>query len=291
MLAPAPFIVGVGRSGTTLLRLMLDSHPEIAIPTETHFLANLIDREGDTSKDEFLQIVTGAPTWPNMALENSALERALNEINPFSLSHAIRAFYRLYARQHGKRLWGDKTPPYRAFMPHIQRLLPEAHFIQIIRDGRDVALSYRGLWFGPSDDVAAQAAFWLNEVRAAQTQASRLPHYLEIRYEQLVLEPEETLRTICNYLKLPFNSSMLSYHESAPARLAEFKVPFGPPGMPSMDLDRFIAIHENTKRPPAPERVGRWRSEMSEEEQTRYEAIAGPLLAELGYETRFYRHK
>ena len=288
--APAPFIVGVGRSGTTLLRLMLDAHPELAIPGETHFLAEFVALDSnELTRDRFFRTVTEAQTWPNLALDKAALREALDKVEPFSASEATRVFYRLYARLFGKERWGDKTPTYRGLMVSIQGLLPEARFIHLVRDGRDAALSYRGLWFGPGDDIEAQARFWVDQVSLARAQALELQHYLEIKYEMLIGDPETTLRSICSYLQLSYHPRMLDYYKLAPARLAEFKRPFGPSGKTLPDIKRFLAIHDFTRLPPDPGRIGRWRTEMPEEQQRSYEAIGGRLLRELGYETRFGR--
>jgi len=282
---PAPFIVGVARSGTTLLRLMLDAHPALAIPGETHFLAPLIKRPPNT-KDAFLKTVTGAQTWENMALESADLRAALDRLNTFSLADAVRCFYRLYADRLGKARWGDKTGNYLNVMTPLQALLPEAHFIHIIRDGRDNALSFQGLWFGPGNDFADLAQFWVRRITAARQQAQSLPHYLEVRYEALVTEPERVLHEICDYIALPFDPAMLAHHDAAGSRLSEYTRPFGRQGTPT-DIDQFREIYARAATPPDPARIGRWRSEMPLTEQRRFEAVAGPLLRELGYETVF----
>jgi Sulfotransferase family len=283
---PAPFIVGVGRSGTTLLRLMLDAHPDLAIPAETHFLADVLRVEaGDLTRERFFRIATEAPSWANFGMAAEVFRDTLDHVQPFSASGATRAFYELYARLHAKNRWGDKTPPYRASMSGIARLLPEAHFIHLIRDGRDAALSYRGLWFGPGDDVAAQAGFWVEQINLARAQAAGLRHYLEIRYEKLVREPEATLRRICAYLDLPYRATMLDYHRFAADRHAELKSPIGPPTDTHRDVEAYRDIFHRTRQPPDPSRIGRWRAEMTEEERRTYEGIAGALLRELDYET------
>lgn len=281
MATPVPFIVGVGRSGTTLLRLMLDAHPDLAIPNETLFLQELIRR--NASKDQFVDIVTDFETWPNLALDADELRAAV--AGTASLADAIRAFYRLYAERRGKTRWGDKTPYYRVFMTDIQHLLPEAHFIHVIRDGRDSALSYQGLWFGPGDDFEKQAQFWSKAIADARATAHALKRYSEVRYEELVRDPETVLRGICAGLALEFDSAMLAYHHTAEERLAEFKQPFGPKDRTPSDLATFVAIHDRAKAPPDASRIGRWRTEMSREDLRRYETIAGPMLRALGYET------
>ena len=282
---PAPFIVGVARSGTTLLRLMLDAHPQLAIPGETHFLASLL-KQPPKSKDEFVEKVTGAETWENMALEPADLRAALDRLETFSLANATRCFYRLYASRFGKARWGDKTGYYLNIMTALQEVLPEARFVHIIRDGRDNALSRQGLWFGPGNDFADLAQFWVRRITAARQQAAYLPHYLEVRYEALVTEPERVLREICDFIALPFDPAMLAYHDAAPSRLAEYTRPFGSQGMPT-DIDQFRSIYARAATPPDAARIGRWRSEMPLAQQRRFEAVAGPLLRQLGYETVF----
>jgi hypothetical protein len=285
---PAPFIVGVERSGTTLLRLMLDSHPDLAIPFETHFVHKLVARVREhTSKDQFFEIVTGSASWPNLALEASALRDALDDIDAFSITDGVRAFYRLYATCRGKPRWGDKTPTYLNSMLGIGLLLPEAHFIHIIRDGRDVACSFRGLWFGPGEDAETAARHWASQLSQARDQAKNLGHYMEIRYEDLVLDPHKSLTTITNYLGLSFDPRMLDYYRYAADRLADIVQPFGPNGAHKLDIEQFMSIYANTTKPLDPSRIGRWRQEMPETDQRRFEAVAGPLLAALGYRTRF----
>ncbi|MEI9963372.1 MAG: sulfotransferase [Caulobacteraceae bacterium] len=193
---PAPFIVGVSRSGTTLLRMMLDAHPQLAIPFETHFLNRLVLAGDGLSPAQFLDLVVGTPSWPNLALDADEVARALGEITPFSATEGVRTVYRLCAARAGKARWGDKTPSYLAIMPAIQRLLPEARFVHIVRDGRDTALSFKGLWFGPGDDVKAAARFWNERVRKARAQSAELGHYMEVRYEDLVLDPRAVLTRI-----------------------------------------------------------------------------------------------
>jgi hypothetical protein len=286
ILPPSPFIVGVARSGTTLLRLMLDAHPALAIPGETHFLLSLIDQQPQ-SNEEFLEIVTRSDTWENMALEPAALRASLDRLDGFSLPQATRTFYRLYASRFGKQRWGDKTGFYMTRMTALQKLLPEARFVHIIRDGRDNALSLQGLWFGPGSDFADQARFWVERIRHAREQAASLSHYLEVRYEALVSEPERTLRRVCDHIELPFDPAMLAHHVSAPQRLAEYRRPFGASNKVPTDIGEFVSIYARAATPPDTVRIGRWRSEMPLSEQRRFEAIAGPMLRELGYETVF----
>ena len=260
---------------------MLDRHPEVAIPTETHFLPALLR---SMKREDALRVITSHPAWANMGLANETLLKAFEELSQFSAAGAVRIFFQLYAARFGKARWGDKTPAYRQWMSEIAQALPEAHFIHMIRDGRDVALSHRGLWFGPGDEIGAQATHWVAEIEAAREQARNLKHYREVKFEDLVRNPAEVLQELCRYLSLSFDDEMLSYHEGARKRLSEFVEPIVPHGTPTVELGRFIAIHDRTRSRPDITRAERWKTEMTAKEVRCYEEIAGPLLGALGYE-------
>jgi hypothetical protein len=281
---PAPFVVGASRSGTTLLRLMLDAHPELAIPPETHFIPRLVQacQMAADPRDGFAEVLTAGNRWVEFGLDPAAWRRVAGP-DPFDLGDGLRAFYRLYAERFGKPRWGDKTPPYLHRMQLIQRLLPEARFVHLIRDGRDVALSHQGLWFGPTS-VRAAARWWTALIAAARAQVDDLRFYLEVRYEDLVREPEATLRRVCAFVELPWHPTVLDYHARAQERLEELARPERrPDGRIVSGADR-AAIHGRTSQPPDAAHVGRWRREMSVPDRQWFEARAGALLRELGYE-------
>ncbi len=287
-----PVVVGVGRSGTTLLRLMLDAHPELSIPAETGFLLPVFDalRAGaEVDAARFADLVTSFPTWPDLATDPADFTAAVHRLDPFSITAGTREFYRRYAAARGKSRWGDKTPVYGQHLYELLRVLPEAHVVHLVRDGRDVALSLRGTWFAPADDMAALARYWANQVRSVRRQAAGRDCYTEVRYEDLVSEPEETLRRISADLDLDFDTAMLAYHRTAAARLGELSDAVLPDGVAVVSRQRRIDNHRRTSSPPDPLRIGRWRTEMSAAEQDDFAREAGDLLLELGYEGRATR--
>lgn len=264
------------------MRLMLDSHPDLAIPSETHFLFTFASpgAEQSISLETLYQTIVSHFTWRDFGLEAPAFRQALAELRPFDLGSGLRTFYSLYASRHGKRRWGEKTPDYGAVMPQLQAIFPEARFIHIIRDGRDVALSKRHLWFGPGSDVRVLADDWVQWIMRARSLAGRCTHYMEVRYEDLVTNPEGVLRSVCEFIDLPFYRSMLQYYEHAEDRAAELQ------GWPELGVtaDQLRSLGELTKLPPQRSRVGRWRSDMTDDERRIFEDVAGPLLLELGYD-------
>jgi hypothetical protein len=284
---PAPFVVGVTRSGTTLLRMMLDAHPQLTIPPETHFIPDLIEasRDEHASPEGLHELVVNNRRWGDFHLDSEELLKRYQEIVPLNAGDAIRAFFDLYAEGQGKPRWGDKTPIYINRMMLIERALPEARFIHLIRDGRDAALSRAKRVLKEPTPMHKVAERWRNRIVRAREQGPRLGHYLELRYEDVVLDTESTLRRICEYVDLPWDDAMLHYHERSADRMREMHRDLPPePGKPLRPADHRMAAHALTSEPPDPSRLGRWKTEMSPEDRAAFEDAAGDLLAELGYE-------
>jgi hypothetical protein len=282
---PVPFVVGLGRSGTTILRLMLDAHPEVAVPPETGFIPRVAGLEGARLRNRFFRVMTRQPAWPDYGIPAEHFREALRKIGGFfTVADGVRCFYETYAARRGKVRYGDKTPPYRAHMPLIDSLLPEARFVHLIRDGRDVALSRRGLWFESGESVSDVARAWRNEVGSARTQGRAVRHYLEVRYEDLVAKPAAELGRICEFVELPYDPAMLRYHKNAASRLGEIGGRVARGGTVRSTREQRLAALESTTRPPDASLAGRWKRDMPEEDRREFERVAGDLLRELGYE-------
>jgi Sulfotransferase family len=291
--APAPFVVGVGRSGTTLLRMMLDAHPQLAIPPETHFINPFIQASGRIrfTPQTACRAIVGDQRrrWNDFGLDQAELLARFERVEPFNTSDALRAFFGLYAQKHGKSRWGDKTPDYLRKMRKIQRTLPEARFIHVIRDGRDAGLSQnariakRGKDPVPPRELARR---WRKRIVKSRIDAAEVEGYLEVRYEDLVLDTEGVLRRVCQLIELEYDPAMLDYHERAEERLQEMAGALpAREGRPEREAGERVDAHALTTRPPDAERVAVWKREMSDAENAEFEEAAGYLLDELGYET------
>lgn len=284
---PMPIIVGSARSGTTLLRLMLDAHPELAIPPETGFLTLDAPAASADQVGAFLHSVThyppDAPAWADFQISSDAFEAQLRKLRPFSAAEGFRAFYRLYAARFSKPRWGDKTPLYRRSMLRIERLLPEARFIHVLRDGRDAAVSLRRQWFSPGHDVATQARFWRDNVLEARRQGAACRHYVEVRLEDLVQRPEQVLRPLCDFCELPWSAELLRHHEQAPHRLREHTERRAHDGRLILSQEERLRQQAASVQPPDAARLGVWRTQLTREECRQFEALAGDLLVDLGY--------
>ena len=294
-LTPAPFVVGIARSGTTLLRLMLDAHPQLTIPPETHFAPKVINaytqmREDKISNEEMrargAAIVVGHPRWGDFGLDAHEFQRRVDATDGITARPILRTFFEYYAEEQGKPRWGDKSPPYTWKAPKIQSALPEARFINLIRDGRDVALSLNEVSWGPGG-ISLSAEKWVKELTLARRRAKRLRRgtYLEVRYEDLVTDPEPILRQVADFVRLPWDDAMMNYHVGAEQRMSQVVRELKPQGGGLITAEERVKQHELVSKPPSSQRAGRWRTDMSEQDRAAFENIAGDLLRDLGYET------
>ena len=268
---PPLLILGVRRSGTTLLRVMLDRHSHLAVPDESYFVPQLADRHlRRVDPDKFVDDLRRIDT---LAEWDVPLDKVRARLRPgMPVGEAIGTVYAVYAEEQGKPRWGDKTPMYMQNLRLLDRLFPDARFVHLIRDGRDAALSFLAMpsgivtetWMHPRTpaDFAAQ---WRTEVFAARRLGRRVgPRYLEVRYEDLVAGAEPVLRRICDFAGLEYEPAMADY---------------------AGNVDVSAKPHQQRLLQPPTSGVRNWRTEMSPEDVASFEHVAGDTLRELGYET------
>ena len=279
---PPIFEVGVARSGTTILSLMLDAHPRIAIPYESHFFVDYYRNRDSVNRklanpDARKEVMAGilneryVREWDyTPSLESLDLSECTD------LAGAIRAVYEAYADHHGKDIWGDKTPGYITHINVLNDLFPDAKFIHLIRDGRDVALSLMKQWFGPNDFVSA-LKFWKERALVGERMLAMLPadRVFALKMEELALYPEETLRNLCHFLEIEFVPEMLTaFNQNAAAKVG----------------DRIGTHHTGLSGPLDISNVTRWDKELSAADQAIAWEYAGSLFEEFGYPTGIKRH-
>ncbi len=279
--APGPpvFVVGCGRSGTTLLRLMLNAHPELAMPGESHFIheiarlrargrwpARLDEAPAWERCKDFLRVHPYLSLW---GLPWPVLEAALDRLPERRPARVFTAIFEAWRDQQGKSRWGDKTPPHVGYLLLLERLFPQARFVHIVRDGRDVALSFRQIRSWGPRRIAYSGHYWCWRVLSGLAAGALLGpgRYRTLLYEDLVRAPEATLRPLLDWLELPFDPAVLRYHETSAARTHHAGKPW--------------KGHED--EPPNEALIGRWRSRLAPREIASLERQAGPLLAHLGY--------
>ncbi len=286
-----PFIVGCGRSGTTLLVSMLDSHPDLAIPGESGFLLEMCASSAKSDKEGLVQSfcaeLEAFDRFRAWKLDLDDLRRDLEEQRPDDRVEAMRITYAHYAAREGKTLYGDKTPDHVLQIPELAKLFPEARFVHLIRDGRDVALANLDVPWGPAT-LPAAARYWRQRVSTGRQAGAALgpKRYLEVRYEELVADPSSVLHKVTEFLGLEFDPAMLRSDEAVRRQFAM---------SPDPSLDKSLLL-------PVTKGLRDWRRDMSADDLAVFELIAGPLLEELGYpraatsvslplRMRFYAHE
>jgi hypothetical protein len=267
------FIVGNDRSGTTMLRLILDRGPDLAIPPESMFLTDFDDvfEAGGPAPGEESALMQAVWEHPKVALWE--LEAPPPPVPPGlapadAYRFVVAAPYAAYAAQHGKPRWADKTPHYVHHIDHLLRVWPRARFVVLVRDGRDVALSLRRMPFGPNNAWAA-AQWWARGIRAGRRAAQRHPGaVLTIRYEDIASAPATEIPRICEFFGVTYREDMLALEKADRRKIV--------PDQASWFPTIFEGITTGA--------VGRWRSEMSARDQRIFSALAGEELGALGYD-------
>jgi hypothetical protein len=272
--SPPFFIVGADRSGTTLLVVMLDRHPDVAIPSEGHFIPPLWRqrrRYGADDRienlDRFLYDLLSHPSFRHWSLPAESIRWELGSIECPQFAVAIAAAYAAFARSQGKTRWGDKTPEYVGHIPLLATLFPEARFVHMIRDPRDVALSTLDL-NKLHRHAATSAYFWARKIRRAREAEKWLGsrRYHEVRYEALVSDPRSELQRLADFLALPFDERMLDHDPHSIERI--------PP--------RLRHMHSRLALPPT-KGLRDWRTQMRPSDVEEVEAIAHAEMEATGY--------
>lgn len=252
MSADPIFIGGAGRSGTTLLRVILDTHSRIACGPELKALPQICwQRDVLFAHEEEFRDACLAPDY----LDELYRDLIYGLIEPYRLAR-------------GKARAAEKSPSNIFWFSTLARLFPESPLIHIIRDGRDVVASLlRQNWLDPktgdkpryTTDPASAALYWKRCVEAGRSCSAK--HYIEVRYEDLVSNPTATLVRLLDQIGEPFEPEMLRFGNHAH-------------GLGPQDE---VAPQITTAS------VGRWRKELSGAQLLAVTDTAGPLLKALGY--------
>jgi hypothetical protein len=270
------FIVGAGRSGTTLLRLILAGHSRLHIPPETRFIAPLVQTlplSGQLEPaqiEQALNIMVENFRWPDLDIPAEELKRQARGLRAPRLVDIIDIVYRTHLLRAGKARFGDKTPMYIDIIPQLAALYPGAKFIHLIRDGRDVAISRIDVGW---ERYYERGKFeWTRAIAKRREYIGRpiADQILEVRYEDLVSDLGSTVQRVCAFLTEDFEPSMLDWR-------------------PLMDLvpERERHIHTRLGQPVSRNDIAVWQRRLSAPECFAIEACLYRDLEELGYQLRF----
>jgi hypothetical protein len=277
---PYVFFVGCPRSGTTLVQRLANAHPLLAVVNEAEWIATWWETRVGVAPDgtvtpDLLERLLAHKRFPRLGLEQEAVAELVRDGEPKHYARFVSELFDLHGRAEGKPLVGEKSPKYVSQLDTLHELFPQARFVHLIRDGRDVTLSAlawkkAGRILGRhvtwhDDPLTTAAVWWEWHVRhGREVGASLRPDlYYELRYESLVDDPEGECRELCRFLDLRFDAAMLRFHEGR--RRTK-------PGLGAKAS--WLPVTPGLRS---------WPRQMPAEDVVRFEAACGSLLDELGY--------
>lgn len=261
------FIIGVGRSGTSLLQSILSSHSNICLPPETGFVRQNIlawhKQEECTTAD--LKSINGKLSRVIPEIEHKLPTRHSDEL------YFFKTVLKLYRNKKSKDKMGDKDPRLIEFIDAVSKLFPDAKFIHLIRDPRDVLLSKRNAEW--SKDKPGWYHIFANyiQLKIGEWQGKKLPKgkYLLLTYEELLNNPEISIKKACSFLGVEFEESMLSFQDKAKELVSE-------------DEKQW---KQETMGPLLKNNTGKWKGKLTE-----FEVALTEMLSRQAFEIGSYQY-
>ena len=285
---PPLFIIGNPRSGTTLLRLMLTNHKNIVIPPECGFAVWFYDKYksevfSETVIRNFVEDLSTARKIETWNLDYPELLHYIFSVQPVSYPEVVGAVYEFYGRTNRETFlrWGDKNNYYLNHIDTIWEMYPSARFVHIIRDGRDVACSYRKLHrssmvskYAPHlpFDVKDIALEWSRNIRTIRNSFDKMywNNVHELRYEDLVSNPSRELKKVCLFLEEPYDLNMERYFIK---NKLEHQEPI-----------EFLQWKAKTIERPTTSEIGKFISELTHNEIKEFESVSVSILKVYNYD-------
>ena len=296
---PPFFVLGSGRSGTTLMQTCLDRHSRLAVPPETHYLARaerwgLGEREAPEDFEAFWADLVGWRRFADLGVEADAVRGVLEARSATAFRDVFAAMLRVYGAGQGAARVGEKTPGHHAYLDRLFSWFPDARVVFMRRDPRAVVASHlKAPWVTDQmrpgkplapftrrarlAHLAERAAQW----REANGETLALwqddPRVHVVAYEALVAAPEGVLRGVCAHLGEAFEPSMIEAGGTAPPRTPDQDTPATFEGWRARHRARAAA-------PVSRASVERWRTALGPFEAALVEAVCGDAMREGGYE-------
>ncbi|MCL1928736.1 MAG: sulfotransferase [Treponema sp.] len=283
---PQFFIIGNPRSGTSLLRLMLNAHPHITVPPECGFTIWLKDKymQSDFTDynivNEFVNELNTCRKFETWTFDLKSFREYIINAECSNYQEIISSVYEHYAAIKNKSIyiWGDKNNFYLKHINDIHSIFPHCRFIHIVRDGRDVACSYLKLPSLDSKSIYAPklpstiteiALEWESNISLISKQLDEIEamQVIEIRYEDLVKQPVETLQKAASFIGVDYDCNMLNYYLN----------------LNDHEPAEFITWKQKTLEPPSASEVGKFNIILTQEDVNAFNSIASYSLKKYGY--------
>lgn len=271
-------IIGTQRSGSNLLRLMLNQLPEVSAPHPPHILERLMPLlpvYGDLAiESQFGQLIgdvcalveTNPVPWTTVTLDRAAIRQRCEAP---TLPEVARVVYELKAATDGARIWTCKSMANIHYTDELEKYSTPPRYIHLFRDGRDVALSFKKAIVGEKHSYHL-ARQWKSEQDASIALYEKLGpgRVLRVRYEDLLKDPEAELKRICSFIGAQYSETALAYHESAESR----------------ETANSGLMWQNVVKPVLADNHRKFLTGLSEADIRIFECVAGDTLEKLGYE-------
>lgn len=273
---PPVFIVGCGRSGTTLLQALIDNHPNIAVPPESHVYARfgcILHCYGDLAQRRNRRRLIAALLRDAYIRDwrlSATVEDLEQRLRRADFPAIIDALFSTYAEMRGAKRWGDKTPLHIRHLREIRHDFPQAKLIHLVRDGRDVAEAMRRMIFHPVTAVGL-ARTWRDEVTHWKTFCEEFGsnETLLLRYEKMVASPGEVMQSVLSFIGEPYVDTVSTYAHSSLSQKLHAEDPW----------------HASLRDGIGTSKIGVYRLKFTPREIEILEAISGDALESYGYNT------
>ena len=271
-------IIGTQRSGSNLLRVILDQSPELASPHPPHILVTfypLLNLYGALENNEdYYRLVTDVVSyveanpvpWEGVALNPQDL---FNRSAVNSLFELNRLIYEKAAESKGAKYWCCKSMNNVYYARELEAQKDKLKYIYLYRDGRDVAASFKKAIVGDKH-IYHIASQWKKDQEASLALARSIPsgRFFSLSYEDLIGNPEATVRSLCDFLQIAYNSNMLNYYTSKTSKITA----------------ACGEMWSNLEKPIITTNTGKYLKEFRKDDLEIFELVAGNVLLELGYE-------
>ena len=269
--------IGTQRSGSNLLRVMLNQKEQIVAPHPPHILLNFnkilpsygaLDNKINFERlmeDAIAWVENNPVPWEKVIFDHAAL---IEECRTHSLLEIFRVIYDAAARAEGANYWCCKSMANVHVAQEFEDANIDPFYIYLFRDGRDVALSFQKAIVGEKH-IYHLAQKWRKDQMACIALRGVIPadRFIEVRYEDLVRDAEKEIRSICETLNIPFQESFKDYHKSSESK----------------NTSESGEMWQNVKKPVLKTNFNKFKTEMSREDLLIFESVAGDVLTELGY--------
>lgn len=266
------FVIGFPRSGTSMTCRLLRRYLKVSFGTESQFIIRYLQRLpqfGDLRNDANLRRLLYEISTERFFARSRHnwgfsfdVEQAINGLAARSYSAVLHAIFNQLAEHNGMVRWGDKTPAYNHNLRELKQLFPDAQFIHVVRDGRDVALSIQKEGFG-AKNACETAGKWTRAIDSIAAFSRDLSgdQYLEVRYEDLTARPIAVVETLADFLGIDDRTG---------------------------ELRTYVQTHVHKEITHG--NSGKWHQALSPREVERFEAVAGDVLAHFGYHLAYQGH-